>query len=167
MLQKLSFLSPGGLRCAALAAVLTVGVALSATAQVESVGLRLGGGQLLCGEVSARWPMDANRVEAGLGWSRFGYHSDMGLGATYQWHGQWHNGFGWYAGFGLHAAWQTWQSGHGDRNVAVAAMLQAGIEYSLPSSPISFTLDVRPRLYLVPDNQLLLGDVALGVRYRL
>jgi len=142
-----------------LMAILMVGFAAVATAQVDSksIGLRFGTGI----EASYWHPMgDANRIEADLGWA----------GGFYA-HGVYHwvkdlssvtDGLNWYfgggAGLGLAAG------------LSVGVVGQVGVEYNfkLKELPLVASLDYRPGLYFINPLPVWLkgGDACLSIRYK-
>lgn len=127
-------------------------------AQDRALGFRFGGGIDLGGEISyQQYLSDQNRLEADLG-----FFSNSGIAVTgiYQW--VWAldelgDGFAWYAGVG--AGLRLHEDGMG-----AGINGQLGIEYSLPSAPLQFSLDTRPGWYFGSSNP---GDfgLALSIRY--
>ena len=147
----------------ALVAVFTLG---TANAQIQDLGVRLGGGQGFGAELSAMWGMGGNRLETDLGW-----HSDDGFtgiefAGIYQWKGDIGSGFNWFAGVGARLAMWSYDVAGADDDFALALAGQAGIEYNFDAIPIQLTLDIRPCFWLIPDTDFHWGDIALGIRYR-
>ncbi len=147
----------------ALVAVFTLG---TANAQIQDLGVRLGGGQGFGAELSAMWGMGGNRLETDLGW-----HSDDGFtgiefAGIYQWKGDIGSGFNWFAGVGARLAMWSYDVAGADDDFALAIAGQAGIEYNFDAIPIQLTLDIRPCFWLIPDTDFHWGDIALGIRYR-
>lgn len=147
----------------ALVAVFTLG---TANAQIQDLGVRLGGGQGFGAELSAMWGMGGNRLETDLGW-----HSDDGFtgiefAGIYQWKGDIGSGFNWFAGVGARLAMWSYDVAGKDDDFALALAGQAGIEYNFDAIPIQLTLDIRPCFWLIPDTDFHWGDIALGIRYR-
>jgi hypothetical protein len=147
----------------ALVAVFTLG---TANAQIQDLGVRLGGGQGFGAELSAMWGLGGNRLETDLGW-----HSDDGFTGIeftgiYQWKGDIGSGFNWFAGVGARLAMWSYDAAGADDDFALALAGQAGIEYNFDAIPIQLTLDIRPCFWLIPDTDFHWGDIALGIRYR-
>ena len=147
----------------ALVAVFTLG---TANAQIQDLGVRLGGGQGFGAELSAMWGLGGNRLETDLGW-----HSDDGFtgiefAGIYQWKGDIGSGFNWFAGVGARLAMWSYDVAGADDDFALALAGQAGIEYNFDAIPIQLTLDIRPCFWLIPDTDFHWGDIALGIRYR-
>lgn len=140
-----------------LVAVFALGFAASAQ---EAVGVRLGGGQGYGAELSWQHGLGGNRLEADLGISSGDSCTRFNLTGIYQWTGEIGSGFGWYGGFGL-------SLGVGNNSdFALAGVLQGGIEYTLSAIPLQFSLDIRPKLRLLPSTDFRWGDIALGIRYK-
>jgi hypothetical protein len=133
--------------------------AATSIAQDKALGIRFGGGAGYGGEASFQMGMgDANRLEADLGLS----YGHMSLTGVYQW--TWDlaalgDGFGWYAGVGAGL-----RLGNTTNNsIGLGIVGQIGIEYTLPSAPIQFSLDTRPGFFI---NNYGYGDYgAFSVRY--
>ncbi len=147
----------------ALVAVFALG---TANAQIQDLGVRIGGGQGFGTELSAMWGMGGNRLETDLGW-----HSDDGftgieLAGIYQWKGDIGSGFNWFAGVGARLAIWSYDAAGVDSDFALALAGQAGIEYNFDAIPIQLTLDIRPCFWLTPSTDFHWGDIALGIRYR-
>ena len=144
----------------AIVAVFAMGT--MASAQIQDLGVRIGGGQGYGAELSTMWSF-GNRVELDLGWGSHDGYTDFSLTGIYQWQGELGSGFGWFAGVGARIAY--WD-GYSDGNIALALAGQAGLEYNFSAIPIQLTLDIRPAFYLLPDTYFHWGDIALGIRYR-
>lgn len=144
----------------AIVAVFAMGT--MASAQIQDLGVRIGGGQGYGAELSTMWSF-GNRVELDLGWGSHDNYTDFTLTGIYQWQGELGSGFGWFAGVGARIAY--WD-GYEDGNIALALAGQAGLEYNFSAIPIQLTLDIRPAFYLIPDTYFHWGDIALGIRYR-
>ena len=139
-----------------------------ASAQIQDLGVRFGGGQGYGAELSAMWGLGGNRLETDLGWSSGENHSSISFAGIYQWTGEIGSGFGWFAGVGARLAmwsWDTPVNGH-DSDFALALVGQAGIEYNFDAIPIQLSLDIRPNFWLIPNTDFHWGDIALGIRYR-
>ena len=149
----------------ALVAVFTLG---TANAQIQDLGVRIGGGEGFGTEVSAMWGMGGNRLETDLGWGSYDHHSNISLAGVYQWTGEIGSGFGWYAGVGARLSMWSYESGYenGDTKFALALVGQAGIEYNFDAIPFQLSLDIRPNFWLLPETSFHWGDIALGIRYR-
>lgn len=139
-----------------------------ANAQIQDLGVRIGGGQGYGAEFSAMWGMGGNRLELDLGWGSNDHHTNLSLAGIYQWTGDLGSNFGWYAGVGARVAMWSWENGYhnGDSQVALALVGQAGLEYNFSAVPIQLTLDIRPNFWLIPETSFHWGDIALGIRYR-
>ena len=140
-------------------------------AQTESVGLRLGGGQVVRGEVVGRltldgWNMPGCRLEGSIGWLKEGHHIDQTFSAVWQWTKAVGHDLGCFAGVGVFLSWRQWGSGYGEPQMVPAAVVQAGLEYSFSGLPLSLSLDIRPA-FEMPSATLLVGNIALGLHYRL
>lgn len=138
----------------------------AAKAQWQSVGLRVGGGVSTSAEVAMQWQAGPDRVEGTVGWLKEGHHVDQTLAALWQWYGVARDGFEWYAGIGVHAAWRQWESGYGDPSLVPALAAQVGLQYDFDRVPLSITIDMRPR-FEMPAARLMLGEVAVGLRLRI
>ena len=151
-----------------IAFVAVFAMSTMATAQIQDLGVRFGGGQGYGAELSAMWGLGGNRLETDLGWASGDHHSDFSLAGIYQWTGEIGSGFGWYAGVGARIAWWSWDNGYGngDSDIALALVGQAGIEYNFDAIPIQLSLDIRPNFWLIPNTAFHWGDIALGIRYR-
>ena len=137
-----------------------------ANAQIQDLGVRIGGGQGFGTELSAMWGMGGNRLETDLGW-----HSDDGftgieLAGIYQWKGDIGSGFNWFAGVGARLAIWSYDAAGVDSDFALALAGQAGLEYNFDAIPLQLTLDIRPCFWLIPSTDFHWGDIALGIRYR-
>ena len=139
-----------------------------ASAQIQDLGVRIGGGQGYGAELSAMWGLGGNRLETDLGWSSGDHHSSLSLAGIYQWTGEIGSGFGWYAGVGARLAMWSWDNGYnnGDTDFALALVGQGGIEYNFDAIPIQLSVDIRPNFWLIPETSFHWGDIALGIRYR-
>ena len=145
--------------------VLVAVVAMSVTANAQNnLGVRLGGGQGYNAELSYQHGLGSNRLELDLGWGSSDDHTNFSLTGIYQWMGTISGDFGWYAGVGAHLGYWSYKNSGSDIAIAIAG--QAGIEYSFSAVPIQLSLDIRPRLYLIPDTDFWWGDIALGIRYK-
>lgn len=151
-----------------LALVLAAVFAMAMTASAQdNIGVRLGGGQGYNTELSWQHGLGGNRLELDLGWHNGDHHSDLSLTGIYQWTGTISGNFGWFAGVGGHLGYWSWENGYeGDGNIALAVAGQAGLEYAFQAVPIQLSLDIRPRLYFIPDGlNFHWGDIALGIRW--
>ena len=149
-----------------LAIVALFAMSSMATAQIQDLGVRIGGGQGYGAELSAMWGMGGNRIETDLGWDNNDHVTGFSLTGVYQWTGEIGSGFGWYAGVGARVAFWTYDIEGVDSKVALALVGQAGLEYNFDAIPFQLTLDIRPNFWLVPDTDFRWGDIALGIRYR-
>lgn len=92
-----------------LAIVALFAMSSMATAQIQDLGVRIGGGQGYGAELSAMWGMGGNRIETDLGWKGDDGYSMISLTGIYQWKGELGSGFGWFAGAGARLAMWTWE----------------------------------------------------------
>lgn len=148
-----------------IAIVAVFAMSTMASAQIQTLGVRVGGGQGYGAELSAQWGFMGQRLETDLGW-----HSDDGftgfeLAGIYQWRGDIASGFGWFAGVGARLAMWSYDATD-DSDFALGLAGQAGLEYNFEAIPIQLTLDIRPCFWLIPDTDFHWGDIALGIRYR-
>lgn len=133
-------------------------VATAVNAQDKAVGLKLGNGVEISGQMAMG---DANRVEANLG-----FYGGLNINGYYQWVNDFTK---------LGDAWK-WYYGAGARlgiggsfNLGIGG--QAGIEFDLqsvvPSLPIQLTLDATPTINIIKGYHSFF-DIGggLGVRYR-
>ncbi len=149
-----------------LAIVAVFAMGSMATAQIQDLGVRIGGGQGYGAELSAMWGMGGNRIETDLGWSSGDHHTSISLAGIYQWTGEIGSGFNWFAGVGARLAFWTYDIEGVDSDFALALVGQAGIEYNFDAIPFQLTLDIRPNFWIIPDTEFHWGDIALGIRYR-
>lgn len=151
-----------------IAIVAVFAMSTVASAQIQTLGVRVGGGQGYGAELSAQWGFLGQRLETDLGWNSGEYHTGFSLAGVYQWTGEIGSGFGWYAGVGARLAMWSWESGYKDHDTdfALALVGQAGIEYNFDVIPIQLSLDIRPNFWLIPETSFHWGDIALGIRYR-
>ena len=151
-----------------IAIVAVFAMSTVASAQIQTLGVRIGGGQGYGAELSAQWGFMGQRLETDLGWGSYDHHSNISLAGVYQWTGEIGNGFGWYAGVGARLSMWSYESGYenGDTKFALALVGQAGIEYNFDAIPFQLSLDIRPNFWLIPDANFHWGDIALGIRYR-
>lgn len=145
-----------------LFALLVVGFAIVATTNAQqALGLRLGGGYENGVEVSYQQDLGtANRLEADLGFWGDSHYSGIALTGMYQWVwdlSELSEGFKWYAGPGVGVRMFN--------GLGIGIHGQIGIEYTLPSFPLQFSLDARPGWYF-GNSHGFGGGGALGVRYK-
>ena len=137
----------------------------TANAQIQDLGVRLGGGNAFGGELSAMWGMGGNRLETDLGWDTYADHwSHIGLSAVYQWTGTLTGDFGWFAGIGGNLGLYTGDQVHDALGLAIC--VQGGLEWNPGAIPFQFTLDVRPAWHLLGEYTGFGWGLALGIRYR-
>lgn len=139
----------------------------AANAQNNAIGVRVGGGQGYNAELSGQFGLGGGRLEVDLGWGHRDWGSDLSITGAYQWTGTIVGNFGWYAGVGAHVGFWSYDHPAGsDTDFALALVGQGGVEYKFDAVPIQLSLDIRPRLYLIPDNaDFHWGDIAFGIRY--
>lgn len=142
--------------------VAVLGMAFAANAQ-DNLGVRLGGGQGYNAELSWQHGIGDNRLEADLGWANYNNASSFSLTAIYQFVFGLQNNFAWFIGPGAYVGMSTVE---GKSQFGLALAGQVGVEYDFASIPLQLSLDIRPRLYVVPSTDFHWGDIALGIRYR-
>jgi len=143
--------------------VAVIGISFAANAQSNNIGVRLGGGQGYNAELSWQHMMGASRLETDLGWSNYNSASSVSLTGIYQFLFGLPNNFAWYVGPGAHLGLTTVND---KASLALAIVGQVGVEYDFEAVPLQLSLDIRPRLYVVPSTTFHWGDIALGIRYR-
>lgn len=136
--------------------ITTAFILVTANAQLQTLGVRLGYGA----ELSAQFGGNANRMEADLGLYRnhamaaLAYHRVSTLGEGLDWYygfggiGQYANGLGiWAGGIGV-----------------------IGLEYNFKKVPIQISLDYRPAFFIISasaiDFSSDLTAAGFGIRYR-
>ncbi|HEY6913429.1 MAG TPA: hypothetical protein VI413_02045 [Paludibacter sp.] len=154
-----------------LALVLSIAGAVSAQADGQSIGLRLGYPTELSYQKALS---NSNRLELGLGFRSYGYgvgsnYSRISLSGVYQW--VWDlsslaDGFNWYAGVGASVGYYSYSyMNYTYSALPVSILGQVGIEYNF-NIPIRLSLDYRPAFQLNGNGNGFVGDgIALGVRY--
>lgn len=147
----------------ALAIVALFAMGTMATAQIQDLGVRIGGGQGFGAELSTMWGLGGNRLEADLGWASYDDYTHINLAGIYQWTGDLGSNFGWFAGVGARLG--MW-FGDDNSDFALGLAGQAGLEYNFDAVPIQLSLDIRPTFWLLPNTDFHWGDIALGIRYR-
>ncbi len=148
-----------------LLAVLFLCVAVTSGAQDfhgnrNSIGIRGGWGA----EVSyQRYIAPLNRIEATLGFNRFGFD----ITGIYQWmfdiHSDESGQFRWYAGPGVSMG--SWSNKHFSKGFGLGFLGQAGIEYAFESVPLLLSLDYRPGIFLAPEAHFDWTGFGFGIRY--
>lgn len=148
------------------AAVFTFGLFAQAQMSPNALGLRLGGGSFVGGELSYQKALgDANRLELDLGFGQSDKHNRMYLAAIYHWHWNITGGLNWYIGPGASLGFHTYDDHDDYINVGIGG--QIGIEYNfnVHDVPILLSLDARPMWDLLGDDAGLGWGAALGIRY--
>ena len=143
--------------------VAIMGLAFAANAQENNLGVRFGGGQGYNAELSWQYGIGDNRLEADLGWANYKEVSSFSLTGIYQFVYGLSNNFAWFIGPGAHFGLTTVE---GETKFALALAGQVGIEYDFASIPLQLSLDIRPRLNVIPSTNFHWGDIAFGIRYR-
>ena len=141
--------------------VAVMGLAFAANAQ-NNLGLRFGGGQGYNAEISWQHGLGGNRLEADLGWANYKDASSFSLTGIYQFVFDLPYNFAWFIGPGASFGMATVE---GELKFALALAGQVGIEYDFAAIPLQLSLDVRPRLNVIPSTTFRWGDIALGIRY--
>ncbi|MBQ2508288.1 MAG: hypothetical protein II532_00780 [Bacteroidales bacterium] len=144
-----------------LVALVTLG--FTANAQ-NALGVRIAGGDGYGAELSYLHGMGTGRLELDLGYAGNDWGSAFSLTGTYQYVGNITGPFNWFAGVGGHLGFWTYNNGN-DADFSLALVGQLGIEFVPSAIPFQFSLDVRPRFYLIPQTDFYWGGVALGIRY--
>ena len=148
-----------------IAIVAVFAMSTAASAQIQDLGLRLGGGNAFGGEISAMWGLGGNRLETDLGWDSYADHwSHIGLTGVYQWTGEIAGEFGWFAGIG--AGLGIYTGDYVNDAFGLAVCVQGGVEWNPSAIPFQFTLDVRPAWHLLGEATGFGWGLALGIRYR-
>jgi hypothetical protein len=141
--------------------VAVMGLAFAANAQ-NNLGARFGGGQGYNAEISWQHGLGGNRLEADLGWANYKDASSFSLTGIYQFVFDLPYNFAWFIGPGASFCMATVE---GESKFALALAGQVGIEYDFAAIPLQLSLDVRPRLNVIPSTTFRWGDIALGIRY--
>ena len=141
--------------------VAVMGLAFAANAQ-NNLGVRFGGGQGYNAEISWQHGLGGNRLEADLGWANYKDASSFSLTGIYQFVFDLPYNFAWFIGPGASFGMATVE---GESKFALALAGQVGIEYDFAAIPLQLSLDVRPRLNVIPSTSFRGGDIALGIRY--
>lgn len=135
-------------------------VATAMKAQDKAIGLKLGNGVEISGQMAMG---DANRIEANLGF----WGGGLGINGYYQWVNDFSklgDAWKWYYGAGA-------RIGLGSGYFILGVGGQAGLEFDLqsvvPSLPLQLSLDATPTINLIRGgyNFFDIGG-GLGVRYR-
>jgi len=133
-------------------------VAAAVNAQEKTIGLKLGNGIEISGQMAMG---DANRAEANLGF----YAGGLGINGYYQWVKDFPklgDAWKWYYGGGARLL-----LGSGYFGLGVGG--QAGIEFDLqsvvPSLPLQLTIDACPTINIIGGFGFSIPG-GLGVRYR-
>jgi len=150
--------------------ILVVAIATSVTVQAQvnskAIGVRLGGGTFVGGELSYQHGMgSANRLELDLGWGSNVNHHRLYLIGMYHWNWNIVAGLNWYVGPGAGVGLYTYTNE--DAYVGVAVGGQIGIEYDFNSlgAPLLLSVDVRPMWDFLGTGQGFGWGSALGIRY--
>ena len=83
------------------------------------------------------------------------------------------DGLRWYFGGGAHVGFwgnkynngNYWFDDNGRSQVGIGLDLIGGIEYTLPSIPLNFSLDIKPGFNFIPSATPYYDDGALSIRY--
>lgn len=135
--------------------VMCLSLSAASFAQDKAIGLKLGTGAELSGQLKQG---DANRIEANLGLA--GNFSYLGANGYYQWLKelpQLGEDFNWFYGAGASLG-----IGSGFFDIGVGAQL--GLEYKFPEIPLQLSIDVTPTINVVGGFGFYIGS-GLGVRY--
>lgn len=142
--------------------VAVMGLAFAANAQ-NNLGVRFGGGQGYNAEISWQHDLGGNRFEADLGWANYENASSFSITGIYQFVFGLPNNFAWFIGPGASFGMATVEE---KAKFALALAGQVGIEYDFAAIPLQLSLDIRPRLNVIPGTNFHWGDIALGIRYK-
>lgn len=132
-------------------------VATAVNAQDKAVGLKLGTGVQISGQMAMG---DANRIEANLSFIGGG----LGLSGYYQWVNELPalgDAWKWYYGGGA----GLWLGGGFGLGVGGIAGLEFDLQSVVPSLPIQLTLDATPTINIIGGFGFGVGG-GLGIRYR-
>lgn len=133
-------------------------VATAVNAQDKAIGLKLGSGVQISGQMAMG---DANRLEANLSFLGGG----LGLSGYYQWVNELPalgDAWKWYYGGGA-GLWLG--SGYFGLGVGGQAGLEFDLQSVVPSLPIQLTIDATPTLNIIGGFGFGVGG-GLGIRYR-
>jgi hypothetical protein len=132
-------------------------VATAVNAQDKAIGLKLGNGFEISGQMAMG---DANRIEANLS-----FLGGLGLSGYYQWvkdlpalGKDWK----WFYGGGADIALG---SGYFDLGVGGQAGLEFDLQSVIPSLPLQLTIDATPTINIIGGFSFGVGG-GLGIRYR-
>lgn len=143
--------------------IAVMGLAFASQAQDNNIGVRLGGGQGYNAELSWQHVIGDNRMEFDLGWANYNDASSFSLTGIYQFVFDLPYNFAWFIGPGANVGMTSFDE---RAHFALALAGQVGVEYDFAAIPLQLSLDIRPRLYIVPSTDFHWGDIALGIRYR-
>lgn len=153
------------------AVALAFGSAQQANAQ-GALGLRLGGGTFLGGEISYLTAMDANRWELDLGFGGGRNWMHLGLTGAYQWDWNIVAGLNWFVGPAAQVNLLLSNSAGSDFGVGVGGQIGLEYDFSDLGAPIQLSLDARPLAHFFFNHNYYPSGVvgfgwgaALGIRY--
>lgn len=151
-----------------IAVVTLFSVSVFGQAARQAIGVRGGYGW----EVSYQHPFgEKNRLEFNLGLMNYGFVAAGTYDWTFDLSDELAPGFAWYVGAGAQlGAWRTYE-GHGDWSPSsefnVGIVGQIGLEYNFEDVPLQLSVDYRPGLMFLGNNNFMGANFALGVRYKL
>jgi hypothetical protein len=132
-------------------------VATAVNAQEKAIGLKLGNGVEISGQMAMG---DANRIEANLS-----FMGGLGLSGYYQWVNDLPalgDAWKWYYGGGAGIALG---SGYFGLGVGGIAGLEFDLQSVVPSLPLQLTIDATPTINIIGGFGFGVGG-GLGIRYR-
>lgn len=116
---------------------------------------------------------NGNAAEALIGWGYSSYGSTARHGGGFNFTGlyEWNvpiigNGFNLYYGAGAHLGAWSYKEATRKSGFNFGLDVIVGLEYSLKSAPLAFSIDYKPRLEFLPEPDFFgMLDFALGIKY--
>lgn len=159
--------------------ILFIGV-FTAEAQVypSAIGLRGNAGNYGVGpELSYKHGLgDINRAEVGVGFGAANNFSRIGITGAFQWVGEVHSGFSWYAGPGIQGWLYSFNQGINNNGLLItngsgvggAVGAQIGVEYDFNEDldlPFTASVDSRPMFNFVNNYSGFEFSVGISIHY--
>ncbi len=143
-------------------------ICFTANSQVDphAIGLRIGGGDSFGAEISYQHGLSQkNRLELDLGFGGNSQYNRMGLSGIYHWVWNLGNeGLNWYVGPGAGLSINSGKDDHDDYfGLSIGGQIGLGFNFKVP---LQLTLDARPMLNIISDDDTFGWGLALGIRYR-
>lgn len=137
---------------------------IKAQVNPHALGIRLGGGDFVGGEVSYQQGLSSsNRLEFDLGIGGNSRLSNLYLSGIYHWNWNLTDGLNWYVGPGATVGLYNYDN-DGRINLALGGQIGLEYDFSKLDVPLLVSLDTRPMWNFVGSTGFGWG-VALGVRY--